>query len=223
MSRIETLKRLEQTLESFLERAVFVKAERIRVLGGINRLDDIARKAVDGGDPTDSIGQWFAEHNRLRDTGAFTPAEQHRISDLLGEIRRELRVNEQSSPAINKIASEIERWRQTPTSTGVKLVLKRGPEVAEPTGEEPTIAKFHSTLDKISALFADKSATKKHLLSVLDDSLKSATLQKSPDALILSGLLVYYLKLNGYKVDPFVKRLKEAEQIQKQDGVRHAE
>ena len=218
MSRIETLKRLEQTLESFLDRAVFVKADRIRVLSGINRLDDIARKAVDGDDPTDSIGHWFAEHNRLLSTGAFTPAEHSRISDILGDIRREIRVNEQSSPAVNKIATEIDRWRKEYKPTGVKLVLKRGPEVAETTAEEPTIAKFHSELDRIVALFADSSNGKKHLLSVLDDTLKSATLQKNRDALILSGLLVYYLKLSGYKIDPFVKRLKEAEQIQKQDG-----
>ena len=218
MSRIETLKRLEQTLESFLDRAVFVKADRIRVLSGINRLDDIARKAVDGDDPTDSIGHWFAEHNRLLGAGSFTPAEHSRISDILGDIRREIRVNEQSSPAVNKIATEIDRWRKEYKPTGVKLVLKRGPEVAETTAEEPTIAKFHSELDRIVALFADSSNGKKHLLSVLDDTLKSATLQKNRDALILSGLLVYYLKLSGYKIDPFVKRLKEAEQIQKQDG-----
>lgn len=218
MSRVDTLKRLEHTLESFLERAVFVKADRIRVLGGINRLDDIARKAVEGDDPTDSVGQWFAEHNRLFASGDFTAAEHNRISDILGDIRREIRVNEQSSPAIAKIASEIDRWRQHYKPTGVKLVLKRGPEVAEPTGEEPTIAKFHSELDKIVALFADASVSKKHLLSVLDDTLKSAILQKNRDALILSGLLIYYLKLSGYKVDPFVRRLKEAEAIQKQDG-----
>ena len=33
MSQIETLKRLEATLESFLDRAVYVKSERIDVLG----------------------------------------------------------------------------------------------------------------------------------------------------------------------------------------------
>ena len=217
MSRTETLKRLEQTLESFLDRAVFVKADRIRVLGGINRLDDIARKAVTGDDPTDLMGGWFAEHNRLLNSEALTTAEHNRISDILGEIRREIRVNDQSSPAVNKIASEIDKWRQL-KPTGVKLVLKRGPEVAETAVEEPTIAKFHSELDKIVAMFADSSVGKKHLISVLDDTLKKATLQKSRDALILSGLLIYYLKLSGYKVDPFVKRLKDAELIQKQDG-----
>lgn len=217
MSQIETLKRLEATLESFLDRAVYVKSERIGVLGGINRLDDIARKVIDGDDLTDSIGRWFAEHNRLLAEGRLTPAEQNRIAGLLGEIRRELRVNEESSPAVYKIAGEIERWRGGPKSTGLKLVLKRGPETAEPTEGEPTITKFANTLEKITAVFADVSAGKKHILSILDDSLKSASIQKNPDALILSGMLIYYLKLRGYKVDPFVKRLKEAEAIQRQD------
>ncbi len=217
MSEIETLKRLETTLESFLERAVFVKSERIKALAGINRLDDIARKVVDGDDLTDSIGRWFAEHNRLLADGLLTPAEQNRIAELLAEIRRELRVNEESSPAVYKIATEIERWRGGPKTTGIKLVLKRGPETAEQTDSEPTISKFANTLEKISAVYSDVSAGKKHILSILDDSLKSATIQKNPDTLILSGLLIYYLKLRGYKVDPFVKRLKEAEAIQRED------
>jgi hypothetical protein len=151
----------------------------------------------------------------------LTPAEHNRISDLLGEIRREIRVNEESSPEMSKIAGEIDRWRQNYRPSGMKLVLKRGPEVAEEALGEPTITKFTNTLEKMTALFADISASKKHLLSALDDALKTATVQKNPDALILSGLLIYYLKLRGYKVDPFVKRLKEAEAVQRQD-VTHA-
>lgn len=217
MTELETLRQLETKLESFIERAIFLKHDRVAALSGINRLDDIARKVVGGDDPTDDIGRWFAQHNRLLVENRLTPAEHNRISGILGEIRRELRVNENSSPAVYKIAGEIERWRSGAKTGPVKLVLKRPTEDAESTDSEPTIAKFASELEMLTAKFADLSAGKKHLLSVLDDALKSAALQRNPDALILSGLLIYYLKLRGYKVEPFVKRLKEAEAISRQE------
>ncbi len=217
MNDLATLKQLEAKLESFIERALFVKGDRIGVLTGINRLDDIARKVAGGDDPTDDIGRWFAEHNRLLNENRLTPAEHNRISGILGEVRRELRVNEQSSPAVYKIAGEIERWRTGVKTGPAKVILKRPAETAETEGGEPTIAKFASELEAISNRFADLSAGKKHLMSVLDDSLKSALIKKNPDALILSGLLIYYLKLSGYKVEPFVKRLKEAETVCRQD------
>ena len=221
MSDLATLKQLEAKLESFLERALFFKGDRVGVLTGINRLDDIARKVAGGDDPTDDMGRWFAEHNRLLSENRLTPAEHNRISGILGEVRRELRVNEQSSPAVYKIAGEIERWRTGAKTGPAKVILKRPAETAEADSGEPTIAKFSSELEAISARFADLSAGKKHLMSVLDDSLKSALIQKNPDALILSGLLIYYLKVSGYKVEPFVKRLKEAETVCRQD-VTHA-
>jgi hypothetical protein len=56
-------------------------------------------------------------------------------------------------------------------------------------------------------------------MSVLGDALNSAVLQKNRQALLLSALIIYYLKQNGYMVEPFVKRLKEAEHLQK--GVGH--
>ena len=48
-------------------------------------------------------------------------------------------------------------------------------------------------------------------MSVLDEALKSAELQKNKEALILSAFIIYYLKTGGYMVDPYVMRLKQAE------------
>ena len=64
-------------------------------------------------------------------------------------------------------------------------------------------------------LHADLSVGKGHLLSVLDDALKKATLQDNEEALLLSAFMIYCLKQNGYKVEPYVKRLREAEGLQK--------
>jgi hypothetical protein len=221
MNRVETLKALETVLESFLHRAVRLKEGRLRVLDGINRLDDIARGFQQGGDLTQQMGGWFAEHNRWLKDQTLRPAEGNRIRDILGQIKREIRVSADSSPASNKIAAEIDRWNglvtdrtmtapadQRPPSR--KIVLKRGPETAE-SPEPDSISKFALTLDRLGKLFKDISGNKGHLMSVLDDSLKSAAVQRNREALILSALIIYSLKQDGYKVEPFVKRLREAE------------
>ena len=220
MTRVETLKSLETVLESFLKRAVSLKEERLRVFDGINRLDDIARGFLQGNDLTDQMGGWFAQHNHWLRDQTLRPTECNRIGRILAEIKRELRVSADSSPEVNKISGEIDRWNGMMADShvqklpGARLILKRGPETAESV-EGDSVALFARALQDITNLFRDFARNKQHLMSVLDEALQSATLQKNKEALILSALVIYYLKQNGYKTEPFVKRLKEAEHLQK--------
>ena len=211
MSRTDTLKALEIVLESFLERAVSLKENRLKVLDGINRLDDIALGFSDGADLTDEIGGWFAEHNRWLSEPVLRTGDQRRIGEILDSIRTGLEGKQEPSPAQEKIGREIERWEES--RKGKKLVLKRGAEET-PVVETDTITLFGNELARLSGLFADLSANQKHVLSVLDDALKSAVVQKNREALLLSGFIIYYLKQNRYMVEPYVRRLKEAEQLQ---------
>lgn len=213
MSHIDTLKSLESTLASFLDQAIRLKENRLQVLDGINRLDDIALGFLDGDDLTDKIGGWFAEHNRWLENDMLRPVDQSRIGEILGQLRRELRTLEDSSPAARKIGGEIDRW--TERASRQKLVLKRGPEEADSTETCDTITLFNNTFSRMAAIFADFSGSGKHLLSVLDQALKAASLQKSREALLLSALIIYYLKQDSYKVEPYIRRLKEAEDLQR--------
>ncbi len=238
MKRAQTLKALEVVLESFLSRAVTLKEERLQVLEGINRLDDIARGVHHGEDATEEIGGWFAQHNRWVNDQTLRPADHGRISEILKEIKRELRVSADSSPAVNKIAREIDRWGDIQQQTSLasqsrqgdptpslepdrpssaKIILKRGGE--ETGDQEPnSISLFGNTLQSLTALFQDFSGNKQHLMSVLDEALDSAQAQTNKEALLLSALIIYYLRQSGYKTEPFVKRLKEVERLQKGNG-----
>ena len=214
MSRTETLRSLENVLESFIDRAVSLKEDRLAVLDGINRLDDIARGFETGSDLTDEIGGWFAEHNRWLEEPGLRPADQNRIGQILGAIRHEIGAVPDATPARNKIVREIDRWDEK-IETRQKLTMKRGPEITDPAVDpSDTILLFSNSLTHMSGLFEEFSQNKQHLLSVLDDALKSASMQGNRDALLLSAFIIYYLKLNRYKVDPYVKRLKEAESLQ---------
>ncbi|MDF1544664.1 MAG: hypothetical protein P1R58_06130 [bacterium] len=216
-----SLRSLEGLLEAFLERMVHLKHRRLGVLGGINRLDDIARQN-DPDEIADEVGDWFAEHNQWLTESVLKPADIDRIGKILGEINGHISAEASSSPAARKVVQEIGRWQEKSGARSSKLVLKRGAETTEDSEEMDTISLFGSSFERCAALFADFSGGKKHLLSVLDDSLKSAVVQKNKQALLLSAYLIYYLKLNGYIVDPFVKRLKAAERLHKEGSTANA-
>jgi len=219
LSQQPTLERLEALLESFLERAVALKGNRLDILDGINRLDDIARGGGEGGDLSERIGEWFADHNDWLAERPMRPGDIGRIGGIMEEIRTQLRSSGDYSPEMEKIESEIARWKPAAGAKASKIVLHRPPESAERpaaplTGpDEDSISRFGKALQRIRDLYTDLSGPRKHVLSVLDSSLRSADLQKNKEALLLSAVVIYYLKLDGYKVEPYVKRLREAERV----------
>ncbi|NOY88637.1 MAG: hypothetical protein GXO93_04495 [FCB group bacterium] len=215
MSQIDTLKSLETLLESFLERVVKLKERRLTILEGINRLDDITRQSSQGLDITDNIGNWFATRQQWLSEKILKPADVRKINTILKELQKELNISSDSSPAKNKINSEISRWEDKSNQIIQKLTLKRQPEIknSPDNHNEDTISLFSNTLYRLSGLFEDVSENKKHILTVLNDLLKSAQAQTNKDALILSAFIIYYLKQKGYKVEPYVKKLKEAETL----------
>jgi len=221
VSQVQVLKSLEGVLESFLEKVVTLKEERLQVLDGINNLDDIARSSEDGFDVTDKVGDWFADHNRWINEQVLRKGDVDRINGILGEIKNQISNTPDTSPASRKISSEINRWSDTeltkqgsekPVQPQEKIVLKRGPEDITKLSE-PTLIDFSKTLMHCDMMLKGLSDKKLHVLSVLDDSLDRAKLQKDKQALILSAFIIYYLKQNAYKVEPYVKRLKEAERL----------
>lgn len=215
MSRTQTLEKLASLIESFLEQVVVLKEKRLSVLEGINRLDDIARQKIDDINITDGIGDWFAQHNRWLTENNLKPADINRISGILEKIKTELKINPDSSPAENKISAEISRWAEKVEPVKQKIILKRTsekPEVYKESGMD-TISLFSNNLSRLADIYKDYCQGKIHILSVLDDLLQAAKLQKNKDTLILSGFIIYYLRRNDYKVEPYIKKLKEAETI----------
>ena len=215
MSSTNTLKSLEKLLVSFLDQTVALKEDRLLMLEGINRLDDIARNRSLKHSLTDETGNWFAEHHNWLEGNRLKPADRNHIGTILGEIQEEISISQDESPAAAKISKEIARWLGATKPGDRKMVLTRGPEVAPGDFDGDTIALFSHRWERLTLLLADLSGGKEHLLSVLDDALKKATLQNNEEALLLSAFMIYYLKQNGYKVEPYVKRLKEAEGLRK--------
>jgi hypothetical protein len=216
LSKYYAFKSLEGLLEVFLDKVVQLKAERLQILEGVNRLDDIARLSGEGGDVTDEIGEWFASHNQWLNEDVLKVGDAGRIDRILTEIKNGLTVSSGDSAASRKIESEINRWSELAGAGDGRLTLRREPEQKIDT-EIDSMVMFDNALEGARDLYRDLQGGKQHVLSVLDDALRRAVLQKNKQALILSAFMIYYLKHNGYLMEPFIKRLKEAERIQKED------
>ena len=164
------LQSLEGLLEAFLDKVVRLKQEKLKVMDGINRLDDIARLSISHTEISDEMGHWFAEHNQWLTRSVLKPAESDRIGKLLEDISRRLGSSPESSPADMKIESEIDRWISKTTEGSRKIILKRKPEDGL-TDPSDTIKIFGEIMNRIRNLYLDLSGGKVHLLSALDDSL----------------------------------------------------
>ncbi|MFQ5499231.1 MAG: hypothetical protein ACE5FH_06135 [Candidatus Zixiibacteriota bacterium] len=218
MDRTATLKSLSGLLEDFLRRAVALKEDRLRVLGGINDLDNIARAAAgEGTDVTDSMGTWLADHRNWLTDNVLRQSDANRIAAILQNISGQLSF-ESATPARDKVQQEIGRFGNK-TAPSSKLVLKRGPEETAPgTTVDDSIERFGQTMESVLYLFHQLSLESRHLLSLLDQSLLSSTLRKDKQALLLSATIIYYLKQEGYLVEPYIKRLRKAQQAIREAG-----
>jgi hypothetical protein len=208
-----------------LEKAVVSKESRLSVQNGLSRLDDIAQLGKTKGDLAERVGDWLAEHVNWLNNSEILADDAAKIKSILGNISQEMEQLSSESKEARKIKSEIDRWQSkldfgpknevTAPITGQKVVLHRGPEKVE-TAERGTVEAFTNKLKSLLDLWEGVSDSRPHILSGLDDLLKSAYLQQNREALLLSGFIIYYLRQNGYFVEPYVKRLKAAESLIKQ-------
>ncbi|HEX2896499.1 MAG TPA: hypothetical protein VHP63_00420 [candidate division Zixibacteria bacterium] len=221
MTRTESLRELEGLLETFLDKAVDQSETRLSILSGLNRLDDIARRGQEVSGMTEELGDWLAEHVNWLNGKEIKTADAGRVKEILGNISQEMESPAHQTKETQKIRTEIDRWQtQLPTEPkkepvlepGQKIILHRGPESTEET-DFGSISVFTKKLNSLMGRWEGVSAGRKHVLSALDDLLKSAYLQHNREALLLSGFIIYYLRQNGYLVEPYVKRLKAAESL----------
>ncbi|MEK7774797.1 MAG: hypothetical protein AAB305_02815 [Candidatus Zixiibacteriota bacterium] len=210
---ITTLKALDVIIDSFLDRAVAAKSARLKILEGLNQLDDISRGFDPTGKPADKLGDWLSDYSAWKTDPALKAGDRNRIRTALGNIHSQIGHRGVSSPELTKMSAEIERWQASAGKTTRKIVLRRQSEVAEEVTAD-TITPIKATLSDMIRLLEEKGQSKGHILTVLDDLLKSAELQHNRQALLLSAFVIYYLRQNGYLVEPYVKRLRQAENAQ---------
>ena len=214
MSRLQTLRKLESTLENFLTKVVDSEEEQMGALRSVDTLDEIARDSLKGRIVNNRLGDWFAQNRGLVETKRFDMSSLESISNLLSDIRSGL---DPADPISRKLTDQIDNWRDKGVIPKRKLILKMK---ARPV-EENLLGKFIDFLSREEKHLDSGEFEGRHLLQILDDVLKSAAAKEDTMFIHLAGSLIYYLKMNGYKMTPFVKRLREIEKERLGDS--HAE
>lgn len=211
MSRLDSLKTLESTLESFLARAIEIQEPQISRLSSIGMLDEIARDSLHGRFINNRLGDWFADNRVILEKNKFAPDELIRVGNLLESIKKGL---DETDPPAKKLAEEIDSWKVRGVVPRRKLVLKLKPKAPD----ADLLSKFKSVLSRELEHLGSGEFDGRHLLTVLDDTLKCADAKENEFYLHLAASMIYYLKMKGYKVSPFVKRLRQLENVKLKTG-----
>lgn len=204
MSRVDTLLKLEANLESFLQRAADIQMEKVAAGKSIETLGEIAQESLRGRFVSNRLGDWLAKNKPKLNDNRFDSRGLITIGNYLQDIQTGL---DEDDPETGKLREEIDRWKKQGAKPQRKLVLRRGAEIDENSVTEKFL-KIAKTQFELIEYYKEK---KMHLLSMLDDTLKAAEAKTDPAYLHLAGSLIYFLKINGYKVDPYVKKLKAVE------------
>jgi len=204
LNRLATLKNLEEILQQFLTSVAKLESEQIETLRTISSLDDIARDSLRGRYVNNRLGDWMAKNRMMVDEGRLKKTSISAVGNLLSDIKNGLDVTD---PESKKLADEIGSWFARGVVPGRKLVLSRPPENADPNLTDRFAGLVRRELEEIG-YYREKGD---HILSMLDDVLKSAEAKNDPIYLHLAGSIIYYLRNGGYKIEPYVKRLKSLE------------
>jgi len=204
VSRVDTLLKLEANLESFLQRAADIQMEKVAAGKSIETLGEIAQESLRGRFVSNRLGDWLAKNKPKLNDNRFDSRGLITIGNYLQDIQTGL---DEDDPETGKLREEIDRWKKQGAKPQRKLVLRRGAEIDENSVTEKFL-KIAKTQFELIEYYKEK---KMHLLSMLDDTLKAAEAKTDPAYLHLAGSLIYFLKINGYKVDPYVKKLKAVE------------
>lgn len=211
MSNLQVLKKLESTLEDFLAAAVEADDEQIRAFRSVDSLNDIARDSLRGRIINSRLRNWFEQNKPLLQSDRPGEPEITSIANLLSDIKSGL---DDSNPESRKLSEEISLWRSKGIIPKRKLVLKSRAKASE---SDP-VDGFMAVLARESDHLNSGEFEGRYLLSILNDVLKSAEAKEDKMFIHLAGSIIYYLKMKGYKVAPFVGRLKKIEQNRLGDG-----
>lgn len=199
-SNLQTLDRLETGLTQLLDEMLDQMGERRDFFLEVSQLDDLWEK-IDGGQLQAESVSDFIIKNRNRWSGdRLTSQERRLLGSYLSRIYPRLATTGDATSA--RIAEETKEWLKSLGQGNLKLTLKA------PKEELPLTERFHrllrQELDEMEFLL-DKHD---HLFTCLDDVLKTAELRQDKTYRHLAASLVYFLQSEGFKVDPYVKRLR---------------
>jgi hypothetical protein len=198
---INELSRLEEMLTALIDRELDRRSEQIEYLIGLNRLDDLRIAFEKGKDAGEDLERFLTAHEEWMTEQTLTGREKNRIVDVLEEIHQHLKAENRQGQ--EKLTGSVKTWLHALRGGPRKLVLKA------PAKQESLADGFITLLKEEIEEIQDVLSRNDHLLTALDDILLSAEAKTGTMYRHLAASIIYYLKMHGYKTEPYVDRLQK--------------
>ncbi len=198
--KTKSLEQLEQRLERLIDGLLSAKGREIAFLSGLNRLDDIILAMRAGEASAVELAGFFRTHRDWLRPEALSDRQRARVTALVSELIQELQRFDDADSI--KLGQEAIEWYQVLGNKKSRLTLKS-------SKEELSLAdRYCNLLRREAEEISIQLSEHDHLLTCLDDMLDSAEKQGNRMYHHMAASLIYYLKMEGYKVDPYVNRLR---------------
>lgn len=201
MNDLKTLDRLEDRLVSLVDGMLIRKASQIDFLVLLNRLDDILTAIQNGKQIVTSLSALLIEFPDTADH--LSSAQRGRLGQLLTALYGQLVQHDDLDH--RKLAEEVKNKLQAFGGRITRLSLKRPEEKASLTD------RFRLLMHRETQEMAELVEKNGHLLTCLDDLLKTAEIRDDVIYRHMAAAIVYFLQMEGYKVGPYVKKLRDLE------------
>ncbi len=200
MADIKSIERLESRLKQLIEGTLAHKKEQITFLGALNRIDDLVINFDRGDSITSDITVLLNDYRTTLNKESLSDSQRKRLGDFLSELMQRIRQREDGDS--QKLADEIRQWLRDLDSGGFRITIKR------PAEQVSLAEQFQSLLRRETVELEALLAQREHLLSCLDDALKSAETKTDKIYRHLAASMIFFLQMEGYKVEPYLERLR---------------
>lgn len=192
--------RLESALEGLVDGVLAEKKNQIDFMIGINLLDDLLSDLNRGKEISGKLAVFISCNRHWIESDSLSGDQKERLSSILMPLCHGLQTHD--DPDNVKLRKELGEWLRFLGHKSFKLILKSSKEQASLS------SRFSSLLKRESEELDSLISRHDHLMTCLDDLLESAECKEDKLYQHLSASLIYFLKQEGYKVDPYIKRLR---------------
>ncbi len=200
MADIASIERLESRLTQLIEGTLEQKKDQITFLRALNRIDDLVINFDRGQLKTSDVTELLNTYRGVLKKDSLSESQRKRLGEFLSELMQRVRQREDGDS--QKLADELRGWLRDLGGGGFRITLKR------PAEQASLADRFRSLLSRETVEFEALLSQREHLLSCLDDALKSAETKTDTMYRHLAASMIFFLQMEGYKVEPYLERLR---------------
>lgn len=199
-----TLDRLEGRLDGLLEGLIARKKDQVDFLIGLNRLDDILLDQQAGIDQTEQLAMFLGRYRNWLEPEVLKKGQRTRVSNMLSVFLPAYIGRDDADG--RKVNDEIKEWLKVMGNGMMKLTIK------SPVSQGSLMDNYCALVKRENDEFQMLLERSDHLLGCLDDLLKSAEAKTDTMYQHMAASIIYYLRLEGYKIEPYIERLRKIKQ-----------